>query len=59
VGVGEDLVAKSNTLVSLLLQLMKATVFALCNILSFHQVLYAIVMSTDMSEVDVALFPFF
>ena len=44
------LVAPANTLVSLLLQLMKAIV---------HRVLYATKMSTDVSQIDVTLFSSF
>ena len=51
----------TNTLVSLRLQLIKATVLAESSILyflSFHQILSATVMSIDMSQVGVTL-PFF
>ena len=47
------LVAPASTLVSLLLQLKKATVF------NFHQALFAPAMSKDVSQVGVALFPSF
>ena len=52
------LAAPANTLVSLLLQLMKVTVLAETP-LFFHRDLYDTKMSTDVSQVGVALFPSF
>ena len=49
----------ANTLVSLCLQLIKATVLTECSVLSFQRALSATVMSTDVSQVGVALFPSF
>ena len=54
------LAAPANILVSLLLQLMKATVLAESSeYIHFHCDLSAPAMSTDMSQVGVALFPSF
>ena len=52
------LAAHANTLVSLHLQLMKATVLA-SYISSFHWALSAPAMSTDVSQVGVTFFPSF
>ena len=54
------LAAPANTLVSLHLQLMNATVWLkVPYISSFHWALSALVMSTDGSQVNVTLFPSF
>ena len=54
------LAASANTLVSLLLQLMKTTVLAeSSSFINLHHDLSAPAMSTDISQVGVALFPSF
>ena len=54
------LAAPANTLVSLPLHLTKATVLAeISEYIHFHRDLSAPAMYTDMSQIDVTLFPLF